>query len=480
MNKNFDELEAIAQKNPFLDDVFNATTPVGATFVCRKNINSGRPTFTTSLNMFEIFQHTDVSNDRMPEAEQSQRSLDQAHAKGLALYILKSLLEAAIIKKRRHGEPVGDRFEQILSELGPQAYYSIAPLVANVRTLEVHDVLPLTDKNGRIVAYQVTLRHGDVLWIIDGQHRRKAVELVYDFLNQVTSYHKYPKASFYPTNNKEKLPPEEVAVWNACKEVSKWCEITIEVHIGLTISQERQLFYDLNDKSKKIEKGIAYKFDSSNPVNFYVSENLIKDLFPKRRLKVEDKDQIIWDKEVPEISRKQLGAINALLFLNKNKINGALPAHVTDEKKQIANQFWHFVLDIPGMLEKQHKLKTVAAQPVVLKAIAKLYYDFFFGKNDALNNETNQNKLIDGLNDFDFSHVNPAWRYYIMKAEERNSAGLDGLIEYLPKDADGIIRDLGAFDENARLFRFAKTHNDVYPLIGDIIRWHCKLPSRNK
>lgn len=470
----------MVEKNPFIVESFNTHTPVGATLLCLKNFNCGRPTFTTSMSMFQLFQHTDVANDRLEEKEQSQRSLDITHAKGLALYILKSLLEAALLKKNKHGEVVSEKFFQIIEELGRQPYYSIAPLVANVRTLAVEDVIPLADKNGKVVTYQITLRHGDVLWIIDGQHRRKAVELVYDFLSQVTSYHKYPKGSFYITKTKEKLPIDEVNVWNAVKEISKWCEVTLEVHLGLTIQQERQLFHDLNNKAKKVEKSLAYKFDNSNPVNSYISSTIIETIFDQRDFQIGDKDEVKWEEENPSISRKQLVAVNAILFLNKSNISGALPADVTEYKKQIANQFWNYVLDIPGMLDKQHKLKTTVAQPVVLKAIAKLYYDVYFGKNEDLKNEEIQNRLIEGLETFDFSHINPVWRYYMLKAEERKEYSIDGLSEYLPKDEDGKIRDLGAYDEKSKTFRFATTHNDVFPLIGDIIRWHCNLPSRNK
>ncbi|MEI9912265.1 MAG: hypothetical protein WDO71_22990 [Bacteroidota bacterium] len=83
---------------------------------------------------------------------------------------------------------------------------------------------------------------------------------------------------------------------------------------------------------------------------------------------------------------------------------GATPADVTEYKKETANKYWNEVLEIPSFLDNQPKLKTVAAQPVVLKAIAKLYYDTFFGKNEVFNNESNQEKLVTGLKTFDFSH----------------------------------------------------------------------------
>jgi hypothetical protein len=120
-------------------------------------------------------------------------------------------------------------------------------------------------------------------------------------------------------------------------------------------------------------------------------------------------------------------------------------------------------MDIPSMLDRQHKLRTVSAQPVVLKAIAKLYYDTFFGKNENLRNEENQNKLIDGLNDFDFSHTNPAWRYYILPLEQRAAEGLDGLSSYLLKMTREQSETLALMMKKAK-------HLDFQELITTFIR----------
>jgi DNA-sulfur modification-associated len=473
--------EELITRNTLLDEYFNTAVPIGKTLLCAKNFNAGHMTFITQLSLFDVYQFTDVANDRLPAEQQAQRPLDLTHAKGLALYFLKALIESAMVKKRRSGEIVSDIYQETLNQIGHQVYYSIPPLVANVRTLKVHDIKPMIDGNDQVVSYKVTLAHGDVLWVIDGQHRRKGIQLVVEFLDHVTSYHKYPKNSFYPIK-KNDASIEECNMWNACKEMSKFCSVALEVHIGLDVSQEQTLFVDLNNKSKKVEKSLAFKFDTSNPVNQYIVSSLIPEIMDPYGFAVGDKDEVTWEEDKPSISRQQLIAVNSILFLNKPNPNRALPTDMTDYKRETANQFWRFVMDIPNMLESKHKLKTTAAQPVVLKAIAKLYFDLFFGKKEELFTEENQNKLIEGLSEFDFSHTNPAWRYYIMDEETRDKNGLTGLEAYLPKNDEGksIVRDLGAWDENSQTFRFARTHNDVYPLIGDIIRWKCDLPSRNK
>jgi hypothetical protein len=111
---------------------------------------------------------------------------------------------------------------------------------------------------------------------------------------------------------------------------------------------------------------------------------------------------------------------------------------------------------------------------VVLKALAKLAYDFGFGRQksqDALA------KLLEGVPRLNFSHDDPMWRYYQFTPEDRDRWGLAGLEEYLPPE-EGGNRDLGAYNEKDRVMRFGAKHNDIYPILGDMIRWRLKLPQR--
>lgn len=87
--------------------------------------------------------------------------------------------------------------------------------------------------------------------------------------------------------------------------------------------------------------------------------------------------------------------------------------------------------------------------------------------------------MVDHLDDVGFDHDNPMWRYYEMKEEERSAPELDGLASYLPeagKDTSSSNRDLGAYQGG--LMRFGAKHNDIYPILADMIRWKLSLPSR--
>ena len=216
------------------------------------------------------------------------------------------------------------------------------------------------------------------------------------------------------------------------------CTITVEVHLGLNAVQERQLFHDLNNLGKKPEAALNFRYDTSNPVNMYIKEVLHDESVLKAA--IAEKDVIDWHKDEGVIGRKDLIAINALLFLNKTNIAGASPSDVV-EKKEIATRFWEAVSAIP-CFGGQGKKEAVAAQPVTLKAIAKLTYDFAFGKHKS---EASLNNLLNNLGKVSFSHANPMWRCYEVDAEERGRE-LPGLSEYLPRSDDGANRDVGKLD----------------------------------
>ncbi len=82
--------------------------------------------------------------------------------------------------------------------------------------------------------------------------------------------------------------------------------------------------------------------------------------------------------------------------------------------------------------------------------------------------------FLDGLSSIDFSHRNPVWNYYSLSAEDRHHPSFGGLENYLPPE-DGANRDVGS--EQGGFMRFGAKHNDIYPLLADMIRWQLKLPS---
>ncbi len=439
--------------------------------------NLGNNTLLVKVPMHEFFEISEVANERglsnradLGGQEIAQRNLDTKHAQKLAVYLIKGLANAVANRYLHQKKDVPEALDLIQRELGKQPYLAMQPITANVRSCGFGGVGIRTEQGEGGLIY-VYLSTKDVLWVIDGQHRRFAMQMVFDYLRALTTSYRYPKRPALYATTGETVPTEELRVWLEIFEVARTlCTVMVEVHLGLNVEQERQLFHDLNNLTKKVEASLAFQFDQSNPVNLWIKEELLNTALLKAQ--IVDSDVTDWHDDKGYIARKDLIAVNAILFLNKTNVSGATPQDV-EEKSQVARKFWEAVNEIEGFGEEGAKQKTVVAQPVVLKALAKLAYDLAFGKKTQ--NEKHLNMLLTGIPGLNFSHDEPMWRYYQLAPEERARWSLFGLTSYLPSE-EGGNRDIGAYN---RVMRFGSKHNDIVPILGDMIRWKLGLPNRH-
>lgn len=446
-------------------------------FVCN---NLGNSTLLAKIPMYEFYRMSDVANERSEDGEPvAQRKLDVKHAAELARYILKGLIATTIKNNPDEISSISSARLRLQELIGKQPYLALQPIVANLRTAGRDgsnlraDNLETSEREG--VGVRLWLGQKDILWIVDGQHRRMAIQMVIEFLEEVRRDQKYPpkKQSLFPYTREERtVPHDELAVWLECYELTRGiCTVSVDIHLGLNVIEERQLFHDLNNLAKKVEKSLALEFDSSNAVNAFIKDELVEG----RLIRVSLGDKVDWADDDGSLTRKDLVAVNAHLILNKSNINSATPATV-QPRLTVAKRFWEAITQIPGFGEEHAKAKTVAAQPVVLKALAKLTYDFAFGRT---HNDELLDKLLDGVTEVDFSHDNPMWRYYQLSSDEITKFGLEGLEAYLPDNSTGN-RDVGYFDQETGWMRFGAKHNDIFPIIADMIRWKLNLPNRHE
>ncbi len=443
------------------------------------NCNLGNDCLTLSLPLHRFFEMSEVANERNLQERGTdgvaglvaQRKLDPKHAQGLATYLLRGLVAAVAQDFKERGEPEPAALLTLLKSLGPQPYFAMQPIVTNIRTCE-RGGGGLRFEAAQPGTVRVYLSDRDVLWVIDGQHRRFGMDLLFAFLKQVLNNYTYPKRpALYPGEGP--VPTDELAIWSKVFELARSkCTVLADVHLGLSPMDERQLFHDLNNLGKKVESSLAFQFDSSNPVNLFIKEALID----TNLLRVSEKDVVDWHDDEGAMSRKDIISVNARLLLNKTSVAGAKPTEIND-KFDTAKAFWEAVVAIDGFGEHGAKQRTVAAQPVVLKAIAKLAYDLAFGRD---RDEALQRRLFDGIGEIDFSHANLMWRYYELSAAEREAGGLQGLSAYLPSDTEGFNRDIGAFDVAMGVMRFGAKHNDIVPILADMMRWKLNLPNRHE
>lgn len=443
--------------------------------------NMGNRTFLFTLPMKEFYDQSMVANERGSNGEPvAQRPLNLPHATKLAKYMLKGLVSAAKFRRELKKLPPSKALNDLEELLGKQPYVSMQPVVCNLRNVDpklsnLRGERILAEGSRETAGFKVWLSQSHILHVVDGQHRRKAMQLFFDFLNSAISNQNLTTKGNLLMPWKGDLSTEIVTALQEVQEAaSAFATVQIECHLGLDVYQERQLFHDLNNLGKKVEASLALQFDNSNPVNVYIKEVLIDD-DSIMSWDIIEKDISDWHDDQGAITRKDLVSINARLFLNKTNISGALPAQV-EPKREVVSAFWSKVALINHLGKPGAKLATVAAQPVVLKALAKLVYDLAFGRKA---DKQELNKLLDGINTIDFSHSNPMWRFYQLDEEQQKLAGLEGLKEFLPSDDEGYNRDLGHYDSSINTMRFGAKHNDIFPLLGDMIRWSLSLPNRH-
>ena len=470
-----------------LDDVKNQEGSNTRPFDILRATNLGSPTLVVAMPFRHFYELSQVANRATIAATPglegqpiTQRELDPAHATALATYMLKGMIKTAIWSHESRSEAVPPGLYNLLTSLGDQPYLGLQPITANLRTVEpggknLRRRVKNRDAEGNPVSFQVLLSDHDILWVIDGQHRRAAMEDLYDYVKTVVQSQKYPKKGhIFPTDRKgESLFANESTAWNSVwEQMAGENTVVVEIHLGLDMEKERQLFHDLNNLSKKVSTGLALAFDSSNPINLFIKENLLGE-HRVADIAVADSDQKDWHNDRGTITRKDVTVINSFLFLGVGSEKKCTPKHI-QKMNALAIRFWQQITKIPNFGTKGARAETVAAQPVVLKALAKLVYQF--AKTGEGMKYANQ--LLEEIPLLKFTHMNPAWRYYLAKNTSVPIV-LEGIEGYLPSDAEGQNRDIGSFDQANGWFRFSPKSHDVIPILGDFFRWMIKAPSRH-
>lgn len=440
--------------------------------------NLGNLTWSADVKLATFVEWSEIAND--PEkGDIAQRRLDPNHAKSLAGFMLKGLINAAKVRRMLQGKPVPHVYTEVQDRLGTKPYCALQPVVANIREMDPNKPSIRADrgvtKTGETVGFKVFMPRTYRWWVVDGQHRRFGGEMLMDWLKEVTRTGRYPARGGI-IDFKGEVSDDEMLVWVEALECARtFATVKIEFHLGLDINQERQLFHDLNNLGKKINVSQATEFDQGNPINNFVRVVLEDGI----GIAITERDTKDWAKDDGALLRKDLAAINSIAFLNKTNARTATPLLVSERQEDIA-RLWEAISTLPGFGEDGAKLKTVAAQPVVLKALGKLAFDLLYSNRRPENGRALFDRLVSNLCDVEFEHANPMWRYYEMSAEERMDPTIAGLSAYLPDG--GLItpesnRDLGAFQGG--VMRFGAKHNDIYPILGDMIRWKMGFPNRH-
>lgn len=447
------------------------------TISARCGRNLGYPSFTTNLDIGMLLDQTRVGNDAAAAEDPTgdgmitQRPLNIAHATKMAAFDLSALLDymqrPAPMGK---GKKLPEDAQRIMEHLGRQEYYAWAPLVCSVRDslteVKIRRAEYYTREGKRVNTEdrEIDLKSDTNIWVVDGQHRRYGFQLIGDWLKKVIDDRRYPRVKDAFPTGMSRVPEESVAFWREVKKVL-WHEFTIgvELHFGLAPKQERQLFYFLNDLSRAVPANISHSFDSGNAINRFTGALLETGTIPKE--KVESASQVNWDDNA-WIRLDSLNAINARMFLNASSMDGA-KATVVNPRVAQGFEFWDAVMKIPNITDRK---KCVAAQPALLKAMARAYYDICWGRGHGNLPEDTASKFLEALPQVDFSHNNPLWHLdkNAILNFKNGLAMSKTLDECLPDNWKNKV--VGAMDSQG-CFRYDSRHNEILVLLAPIIRY---------
>jgi hypothetical protein len=247
------------------------------------------------------------------------------------------------------------------------------------------------------------------------------------------------------------------------------CSVSVEIHIGLDEDEERQLFADLNSRGKPLQSSLLNLYDMSDAI-----AKISRDTSIIRFPIAEESDAKQWTST--GLPLKDIIMVNRLLVHGGNA-KAATPQSQVDAKHDFIQRFWEVVQTIDGFNEPAQRTKTVAGQPVVLKALAKLAHDLAYGTPKMID-EVGLRKLYHAIEkkQLTFEHSNPLWHALFMNDEKRAETLGDARVnDYVHVTAQ---TKPGEYDRVNNWVRFSPAHNDIYPRLGDLIRWKLGLSNR--
>lgn len=448
--------------------------------------NLGAQTLKLSMSISDFIDFSHVANptnvskiEDLKDQFVAQREIHPDHARGLALYVLKGLVISRIIRMTKQNLPIDPEILKIKDQITEAPFAALQPVVVNIRNTDelFYEPVPINGRNSGF--YKITLsKKKHTMFVVDGQHRTVGFSRIVQFLDDIITKQNYSASSLFKPVDYDPhkyFSDKMLQFWTDVRQIAIMdCTLSVECHIGLDAKAEQQLFFDLNGHSKPVSKSVAFAMDHGDAINNFVRNTLIgEDILPFEPTAM---DQNHWDRDQGKMSRKDVNNVTAIMALGKTNSKSATPYDI-GRKKEYMVKLWEAILNVPGFAKEHAKKNTVLGQTVVLKGVAALSYSLAWG-HKGIQNKDHYEKLLNAirLNQIDFSHENKLWQCLFMTSQERD-AEFPGLNDVLVLTGD-YLPDYGLYDKENRVVRFGSRHSDIFPKIGDMLRWTLGFPPR--
>lgn len=274
-------------------------------------------------------------------------------------------------------------------------------------TLSLRDVSQLARDNGNLY-----LRHGSKLSILDGQHRILALGYVNEQMLKEARRHEKKLASL---KLKQRRNPESAEIRDEAEQTEGLLEqlekrrldlmeteLSVQLYVGLTEEEEKQLFGDINSKVQLVSKELGHSFDSTDPLNLVIQQVVDHNIYLKAAGVEKRSNLTSFNKNFTSFSWLYSTAV--MLFSGRLQSSYELARRVKKAPStyvEILHQFFNSVL--PSMPEQPGLPQYSTSSRVMQESIALYAHQHLF-----VNGEYDEKGLasLGIFNGFDWSHEN--------------------------------------------------------------------------
>lgn len=250
--------------------------------------------------------------------------------------------------------------------------------------------------------------------VIDGQHRIKALE-------------------HYLSNETDRVKKEKILQ----------SKITLQIYFNLRNWQKRQLFIEINGKSKKVTKNLSVKYDDRNPVNSLVSDLLKnKRSNPLLRMGIEmEKARIVRPNNHNWISMIRLSRFTSFLLFGTGEVSTANKNVIKQHYEHFFSFLQQYFILLESSLPKEpgNVNKNILGHEAIQNTIALVCHE----------------KIVIKKDDSVFFHEN--WKYIVE------------MLEYIDWSVSSSIfkKHLVTSGGSSKYFGFSDSkHYDLVPLLS--------------
>jgi len=233
------------------------------------------------------------------------------------------------------------------------------------------------------------------LIVIDGQHRIKALERYFETI---------------------KDEGQKELILNSC--------LTVQIYFGLSTTDEKKLFADINSNAKKVSMSLITRFDSRDVLNVLVTElysvsdslQVAKIDFEKSRLARPNNDYF-------STSMRLKGLIAIILFgkksLNKKELEILQKQYddIISFLNKLFEELFNALPSNPGNV-----LNSIVGHYATQQALGYYIHNSIILKNNNLISWVNNwEEEIEQLNSIDWSINNPLWKKFLVVNRKNTS-----------------------------------------------------------